>query len=85
MISLAFLFFINIINIKIITAMVIFVINTMFLVLWVFVNNIRKSISNNENWVLETDEQLGQDLDTMDHLEEEESKTNNGCGSIKSL
>ena len=65
--------------------MVIFVINTAFLVLWVFVNNIRKSISNNENWVLETDEQLGKDLDTMDDLEEEESKTNNGCGSIKSL
>ena len=67
--SLGVLFFINIIKIKIITAIVIFVINMKFIILWLFVNTVRKSIRN-ENWVVEQDERLDEDLDINDDLEE---------------
>ena len=67
--SLGVLFFINIIKIKIITAIVIFVINMKFIILWLFVNTVRKSIRN-ENWVVEQDERLDEDLDIKDDLEE---------------
>ena len=83
MISLGVLLCINIIKIKLNTAMIIFLINIAFVILWVFVNTIRKSIKN-ENWTLEADEQLDKDLDTMDDLEEGRVKTQDGCGSIKS-
>ena len=81
--SLGVLFFINLIKIKIITAMVIFVINITFFILWMFVNTIRKSIRN-ESWAPETDERPNKDLDTVDDLEEWRSETHNDCSSIKS-